>query len=102
MNKLTSFLVDEQHDDIIETTNHFVAFDYLLQTVEEPLSEGLIKAYHRILKTGTADAQRPYFNVGDYKKLANCTITGVFRSSNILQVSWSEPCSQLRMSMRHG
>lgn len=58
-------------DDIIETTNHFVAFDYLLRTIAEPLSEAIIKEFHRILKTGTADAQKPYFNVGEYKKLAN-------------------------------
>lgn len=58
-------------DDIIETANHFVAFDYLLRTVGEPLTEELIKVFHRILKTATADAQKPYFNVGDYKKLAN-------------------------------
>ena len=58
-------------DDIIETANHFVAFDYLLRTIEEPLHEGLIKEFHRILKTGTDDAQKTYFNVGDYKKLAN-------------------------------
>lgn len=58
-------------DDIIETTNHFVAFDYLLRSIGEPLSEEIIKEFHRILKTGTADAQKSYFNVGDYKKLAN-------------------------------
>ena len=58
-------------DDIIETSNHFVAFDYLLQTISEPLSEELIKELHRILKSGPADAQKPYFNVGDYKQLAN-------------------------------
>ncbi len=58
-------------DDIIETVNHFVAFDYLLRTINEPLSEEMMKEFHRILKTGTADAQKPYFNVGDYKKLAN-------------------------------
>lgn len=58
-------------DDIIETTNHFVAFDHLLRTIEEPLTEDLIKAFHRILKTSTADAQKPYFRVGDWKKLAN-------------------------------
>lgn len=58
-------------DDIIETTNHFVAFDYLMQTIGEPLSDALIKEFHRILKTGTADAQKPYFNVGDWKQLAN-------------------------------
>ena len=58
-------------DDIIETTNHFVAFDYLLRTIAEPLSEDIIREFHRILKTGTADAQKPYFNVGDWKQLAN-------------------------------
>ena len=58
-------------DDIIETTNHFVAFDYLLRTIEKPLSNEMIKEFHRILKTGTADAQKSYFNVGDWKKLAN-------------------------------
>ena len=58
-------------DDIIETTNHFVAFDDLLRTISEPLSEDLIKGFHRRLKTGTLDAQLSYFNVGDYKKLAN-------------------------------
>lgn len=58
-------------DDIIETTNHFVAFDNLLRTINEPLTEELIKGFHRTLKNGTADAQLPYFNVGDYKKLAN-------------------------------
>ena len=58
-------------DDIIETTNHFIAFDYLLRTINEPLSEKIIKEFHRILKSGTADAQKPYFSVGDYKQLAN-------------------------------
>ena len=48
-----------------------VAFDYLLRTIEQPLIEEMIKEFHRILKTGTADAQKSYFNVGDYKKLAN-------------------------------
>lgn len=58
-------------DDIIETANHFVAFDYLLDTINQPLSNKLIKEFHKILKTGTADAQKPWFRVGDWKKLAN-------------------------------
>lgn len=58
-------------DDIIETTNHFVAFDYLLRTISSPLSQEIIREFHRILKSGTADAQKTYFNVGAYKKLAN-------------------------------
>ena len=58
-------------DDIIETSNHFVAFDYLLRTISQPLSDEIIKEFHRILKTGTADAQKDYFNIGEWKRLAN-------------------------------
>ncbi|MDR1723763.1 MAG: Fic family protein [Tannerella sp.] len=58
-------------DDIIETSNHFVAFDFLLDTVEKPLTNDIIKEFHRILKTGTSDATKPWFSVGDWKKLAN-------------------------------
>ena len=55
-------------DDIIETTNHFVAFDHLLRTINEPLTEDLIKDFHRILKTGTADAQKTYCRPADVEK----------------------------------
>ena len=58
-------------DDIIETSNHFVAFDYLLDTVEKSLSNEIIKEFHRILKTGTSDTQKLWFAVGDWKKLPN-------------------------------
>jgi Fic family protein len=58
-------------DDIIETINHFSCFRYLLKTAKEPLNEFMIKEYHRILKTGTYDSQKDWFNVGEYKKLEN-------------------------------
>ena len=58
-------------DDIIETSNHFLAFDYMLRTIESPLSNEIIKEFHRILKTGTSDASKAWFAVGDWKKLAN-------------------------------
>lgn len=58
-------------DDIIETSNHFVAFDFLLDSIDEPLSNEIIKNFHRILKSGTADALKPWFSLGDWKKLAN-------------------------------
>jgi Fic family protein len=31
-------------DDIIETSNHFVTFDYLLDTIDEPFSNNLLAA----------------------------------------------------------
>ncbi|HPX59704.1 MAG TPA: Fic family protein [Bacteroidales bacterium] len=58
-------------DDIIETANHFVAFDFMIDSIEAPLSNDIIKTFHRILKSGTADANQSWFRVGDWKKLAN-------------------------------
>ncbi|MDR0206495.1 MAG: Fic family protein [Bacteroidales bacterium] len=58
-------------DDIIETSNHFVAFDYLLDTVDKTLSNEISKSFHRILKTSTSDASKPWFNLGEWKKLPN-------------------------------
>jgi Fic family protein len=58
-------------DDSIETVNHFICFDYMLDSVEKPLSEEIIKEFHRILKTNTSDAKRDWFKVGDYKTRPN-------------------------------
>ncbi len=58
-------------DDIIETSNHFVAFDYLLNAIDKPLSNVIVKEFHRILKTGTSDATKEWLHVGDWKKLPN-------------------------------
>ncbi len=58
-------------DDIIETTNHFRCIDLIIDRAEEKLSEPFIKEIHRILKTGTSDSSKSWFNVGDYKKLPN-------------------------------
>lgn len=58
-------------DDIIETANHFKLVDYMLNVADEELTEVMIKEFHKILKEGTSDSRRDWFNVGDYKKLAN-------------------------------
>ena len=58
-------------DDIVETTNHFRCIDYIIDHAEDKLTEALIKELHRILKTGTSDSQKDWFNVGDYKRLPN-------------------------------
>lgn len=63
-------------NDIIETVNHFKCFDHMLDSIMEPLSERLIKEYHRILKSNTADSNLDWFAVGDYKKAAN-TVGGL-------------------------
>ena len=58
-------------DDIIETANHFACFDYMLERAVEPLSEILIKEFHRILKSSTSDARKAWFRVGEYKARPN-------------------------------
>ena len=58
-------------DDIVETANHFRCIDFIIDHAKDPLSESMIKQIHAILKTGTSDAQRPWFAVGDYKRLPN-------------------------------
>ena len=58
-------------DDILETANHFKLVDYMLEVAEEKLTEEMIKEFHKILKEGTSDSRKEWFNVGEYKKLAN-------------------------------
>lgn len=58
-------------DDIIETANHFKLVDYMLDVADEPLSENMIKKFHKLLKTGTSDERKSWFNVGEYKALEN-------------------------------
>jgi len=58
-------------DDIIEISNHFKLVDYMLEIAKEPLTEEIIKRFHKILKEGTLDSKKQWFMVGEYKKLAN-------------------------------
>ncbi|MFR1646821.1 MAG: Fic family protein [Clostridia bacterium] len=58
-------------DDILETANHFKLVDYMLDIADQNLTENIIKKFHKILKEGTMDSRKEWFNVGDYKKLAN-------------------------------
>lgn len=55
-------------DDIIETTNHFRCIDYIIDHATEPLSESMIKQLHGLLKSGTSDASKSWFAVGEYKR----------------------------------
>lgn len=58
-------------DDIIETTTHFRCIDEIIENAGVPLSEKFIKHLHFILKTGTSDAKKDWFAVGDYKRVPN-------------------------------
>lgn len=58
-------------DDIIETTNHFRAIDYIIAETSAKLTEQYIKHLHFLLKSGTSDNRKSWFKVGDYKNLPN-------------------------------
>jgi len=58
-------------DDIIETTNHFRCIDLIIDKAKAKLSESFIKELHFLLKSGTSDSRKDWFNVGEYKKLPN-------------------------------
>lgn len=72
-------------DDIIETQNHFELFNYMLSVADQPLSEEMIKQFHKILKTSTSDSYKDWFAVGDYKKQEN--IVGDTETSSPQNVS---------------
>lgn len=55
-------------NDVIETVNHFRCFDFILDTISQPIDESYIKQLHSILKTGVMDNSAV---VGEYKKEAN-------------------------------
>ena len=58
--------------DLTETKNHFTLFKYMLDTIDDKLTEDIIKKFHFILKEGTlTDEEKEWFNVGEYKKNKN-------------------------------
>lgn len=58
-------------NDVLEAANHFRCFDFVLDTVNEPLTEEYIKKLHRILKNGLIEGDFDDVVVGDYKKYPN-------------------------------
>ena len=43
----------------------------MLDIANDILTEDMIKVFHTMLKTGTSDERKSWFNVGEYKALAN-------------------------------
>lgn len=58
-------------DDVVETANHFRCVDYIIDNVGKAITESMIKHLHFILKNGTSDSRKEWFNVGEYKKMPN-------------------------------
>ena len=78
----TQYLFDEEKiysengqsislDDIQETTNHFNAFDYMLDNVNEEISIEMIKEFHYLIKKNTSNEKNPLTPIGDFKVAEN-------------------------------
>lgn len=58
-------------NDVFEAVNHFRCFDFVLDTMKEPLEIDYIKEMHRRLKNGTLSADSKEAVVGGFKKYPN-------------------------------
>ena len=58
-------------DDIIETNNHFRCIDLIIEKAGSKLTESFIKELHYLLKSGTSDSRKNWFETGGYKKMPN-------------------------------
>lgn len=57
--------------DVEETRGHFIMFNNMLRSLEEPLTEKLIKSFHYDLKYGVFEDIANGYNIGEYKSRNN-------------------------------
>jgi Fic family protein len=60
-----------QVNDVIEITNHFRMFDYMLDNIDKPIDRNIIQSLHKILLMGTSVVDDPVFNYGGWKTIRN-------------------------------
>lgn len=65
--------------DVEEMNGHFLMFNKMLDTLNEPLSEGLIKSFHFELKSGVFEDRANGYAIGDYKERPN--MVGIYRTA---------------------
>ena len=65
--------------DVEEMNGHFLMFNYMLDTLEEPLSQKLIKQFHYELKSGVFEDRANGYAIGDYKQRPN--MVGMYRTA---------------------
>jgi len=57
--------------DVEEMNGHFLMFNRMLDTLNEPLTQRLIKQFHYELKSGVFEDRANGYAIGDYKKRPN-------------------------------
>jgi len=58
-------------NDIAEAKNHFECIDYVIDTINEPLSHGWLFRLHAILLKNTQNVSKEWYAVGGYKTVQN-------------------------------
>lgn len=72
--------------DVEEMNGHFLMFNQMLDTLEQPLSGELIKRFHYELKSGVFEERENGYAIGDYKQRPN--MIGIYqtvRPENVVQ-----------------
>lgn len=62
--------------DVGETTGHFLMFNKMLETLDQELTENLMKSFHYELKAGVFEDRANGYAIGGYKKRPN-TVGGI-------------------------
>ncbi len=65
--------------DVEEMNGHFLMFNYMLDTINEGLTEELIKRFHYELKSGVFEDRANGYSIGDYKKRPN--MVGMYKTA---------------------
>ena len=68
--------------DVEEMNGHFLMFNHMLDTLEEELTENLIKRMHYELKSGVFEDRANGYAIGDYKKRPN--MIGMYKTMKTL------------------
>ena len=64
--------------EVEETNGHFLMFNYMLDTLQEELSEELIKRFHYELKSGVFEDRANGYAIGAYKTRPN--MVGMYKT----------------------
>ena len=76
--------------DVEEMNGHFLMFNKMLDTLDEPLTQELVKKFHYELKSGVFEDRANGYAIGDYKQRPN--MIGMYqtvRPENVSQEMYS-------------
>lgn len=71
--------------DVEEMNGHFLMFNKMLETLDQELTQDLIKQFHYELKSGVFEDRANGYAIGEYKKRAN--MVGIYETALPSQVN---------------